>query len=164
MNTLSPQQKLLLEATQHLESQTYLFGGGQSAAVNCYIWQAKPDWKKDAISQCRKGLIASGLLVKGDKGRIELTPAGKQALEAGSNGNGSIAKESPAKADGLDPATRRQLDRLLEILERSQGWVDLAVLKTDWGLSTGLAYNAVALAPGKFSVRDNRLFLLSHQA
>lgn len=159
MNSLSPQQRLLLEATRQLETQTFLFGAGQSAATNCWIWQKNPGWAKDAISQCRKRLITEGLLAKTNN-RIELTEAGRAALEA-SNGNGHHPHRTP---DVLDPATRRQLDRLAWICSRSAGWVSLDILKVDWGISRGLCTNAVAVQPERFAIRDGRLFLLTHKA
>jgi hypothetical protein len=165
MSTLSPQQRLVLEATQHLEKESYLFGGGQSAAVNCYIWNKSPDWKKDAISQCRKRLIIEGLFVKTNN-RIELTEAGRRALATGntnSNGNGK-GHQPQVPTDSFDSLTRRQLDELAWICSRSAGWISLDILKADWGISRGLCTNAVALQPERFAIREGRLFLLTHKA
>jgi hypothetical protein len=101
-------------------------------------------------------------LVKTNK-RIELTESGRQALENG-NGNGNGAIKDKALPDGLDPATRRKLDRLAEILSGGNcGWCELDRLVTDYGVSCGLASNAVALQPERFAIREGRLFLLTYQ-
>jgi hypothetical protein len=164
MTALSPQSRLLLEAVRHLEALSFLNGDAQSSAVNCFVWTQNPNWKTDAISQNRKRLVSIGLLAKLEpSGRLELTDLGRTALENG-NGNRETydnAVKEKKSADELDPTTRRQLDELAFICSRSAGWVSLDTLKTEWGISRGLCTNAVALQPQRFSIRDDRLFLLS---
>jgi hypothetical protein len=165
---LSNLQRAVLEANRTFSEHRFLRGTSQTLVENEWVYdklRLKIKSRAVRLSEARSFLLAGGFLMI-TSGRVELTDRGRLALEArvapSVNGNGSL-KSAPL-SDGLDTVTRRQLDRLVEILAcGNRGWYDLGRLTEDYGISRGLCYNAAGLQPELFAIRDGRLFLVGHK-
>ena len=67
MTSLSPQQKLVLEAVKTLEAHTFLAGSSQASAENAYILSKAPNLGYDSMAHECAGVVFTDvpMLVEG---------------------------------------------------------------------------------------------------